>query len=168
MLLWGTDKNYYMCYEQIFHSCVFTDKSGKRSCTPDLYRIKRLWKAARGRSLSARFSSRLWWLRCAEPAPSSLVHCWGAEIVDHLILLHRLKKVHFFCCLILVGEGRGGRQGEKAGVWAQNCIWGGALLMLVLFSALSSQGVYAGLNRQSSSQVPYASWRCLSCGLVQA
>lgn len=50
MLLWGTDKSYCMCNEQIFHSCIFTDNSGKRSCILDLYRIMRLWKTVRGRT----------------------------------------------------------------------------------------------------------------------
>lgn len=137
MLLWGTDKSYCKCYEQIFRSCIFTDNSGKRSCTPDLYRIKRLWEVARGRILSARPSSWLWWLRCAEPAPSSLVHCWGAEIVDHLILLCSAFLLLPYSCR---GRERWQAGRKKAGVWAQNCIWGGALL-IILFSALSSQDV---------------------------
>lgn len=141
MLLWGTDKSYCTCYKQIFQCCIFTDNLGKRSCTLDLYGIKWLWEVVRGRGLPTHLSSRLWWLLCAELPPSSLVHCWDAETVAHLILLHRLKKVYFFCCLILVGEGRGGRQEEKAGVWAQSCICGGALLMLILFPALSMWGV---------------------------
>jgi len=45
MLLQGTDKSYCVCYEQIFHSCIFTDNLGKRSCVLDLYRIKQLRKA---------------------------------------------------------------------------------------------------------------------------
>lgn len=68
-------------------------------------------------------------------------------------------------------RGRDERQaGRKSRHVAQNCIWGGALLMLVLnmwlFSALSSWGVLAGSDSKSSSQVPYVSWRCLSSGLV--
>lgn len=102
--------------------------------------------------------SWLWWVLYAELVHHSCTllkcrNCWCTGF-----------KVPFFCALFLQGKGEVAVRENKAGVWVQKCTWGGA--MLILFSALSSWGVWADLSRQPS-RMPYVSWRCLSSGLFR-
>lgn len=166
MLLWATGKSCCcICYEQVFHSHPFIGNLGKKSCILDPYRIGQLWRAVReAGAFPPSFCSPATAASC-RASPQLAEHYWWFPYFIAQVLKNA------FVLLPYSWRGREERQaGRKSRHVAQNCIWGGALLMLVLnmwlFSALSSWGVLAGSNSQSSSQVPYVSWRCLSSGLV--